>query len=110
MGIADKFDANLGRFDVDPMVRNFVDGKTHIKRMELPTGYKALKHKHSYNHFSILSEGRAIVRTDFDEKEYRAGDCILIKAGVHHEIEAIEDIVWFCIHTGDHIDSVMVEG
>jgi len=110
MGIAEGWDGNVGKFEVDPMVRNFVDGKTHIKRMELPAGYKALKHKHSYNHFSILSEGKALVRTDTTETEYRAGDCILIAAGVNHEIVALEDIVWFCIHSGDHIDTVLLEG
>jgi len=107
--VSERFERLSGVIEVDLMTRHFYGAGMKIKRMELPAGHFAIKHVHDYDHWSILSEGRALVITDEGEAEYRAGDCILIKAGLHHEIRAIEDIMWFCIHHGvKDIDSVGV--
>lgn len=106
----DKFDRLNGRFDVDLMMRRFANDAVRILRMELPAGHFAMKHKHSYDHYSILAEGRAIVKTDDGEVEYRAGDVILIKAGVRHEIIAVDDIMWFCIHSHSDFDEIEIGG
>lgn len=98
-----------GRFDVDLGVTHFFSEGVYAKRMTLPKGFKAYSHSHAYSHLSILSKGRARVRTDAGSQVYEEGDCIEIKAGVHHEIEALEDVTWFCIHASaaGEIDEVL---
>jgi quercetin dioxygenase-like cupin family protein len=98
-----------GRFDVDPGVEHFFSEGVYAKRMTLPKGFKAYSHSHAYSHLSILSKGRARVATDDGAQVYEEGACIEIKAGVHHEIEALEDITWFCIHASaaGEIDEVL---
>lgn len=98
-----------GRFDVDVGVQHFFSEGVYAKRMSLPKGFKAYSHSHGYDHLSILSKGRARVTTDAQATVYEEGACIEIKAGVHHEIEALEDVTWFCIHASaaGEIDEVL---
>lgn len=99
-----------GIFEVDIKTKNYAHDNLRMKRMELDAGNVAYKHRHSYDHYSILVNGRAKVKTDESEVIYQSGDVILIKAGLNHEITAIDDIVWFCIHVGANIDDVMIGG
>lgn len=96
-----------GSFAVDPMVEHFFSEGVYAKRMSLPKGYKAYTHVHAYSHLSILCKGRARVTTDSQVNVYEEGACIEIVAGVHHEIEALEDVTWFCIHATGEIDEVI---
>ena len=107
--VTQKAQAVVGRFDADPGVVHFFSDGVYAKRMTLPKGYKAYSHSHAYSHLSILSEGRARVTTDDSSQVYEQGSCIEIKAGVHHEIEALEDVTWFCIHASaaGEIDEVL---
>lgn len=98
-----------GSFAVDPNIKHFFFEEFYAKRMSLPKGFFALSHAHKYSHMSVLSKGRARVITDDTDQIYEEGECIEIKAGVHHRIEALEDVTWFCIHDagkGD-IDEVL---
>lgn len=100
---------------VDLQTRHFFGGGVCIKRMELPAGAVAITHKHKYDHLSILGEGRALVVVDGVTTNVRAGDCINIRAGLNHEIQAVEDVTWFCIHKTDEtdeskIDQVLIDG
>ena len=100
---------------VDLQTRHFFGGGVCIKRMEMAAGTVAISHKHKYDHQSILGEGRARVICDDVTVDMRAGDCINIRAGKHHEIQALEDVTWFCIHAIDEtdetkIDKVIIEG
>lgn len=83
---------------MDFHIQHFHSEDMEARQQELPAGFKVQKHKHSYGHLSILAEGKAIVRCDGVEKVYTAPACIEIKAGVAHEVEALEDITWYCIH------------
>lgn len=76
----------------------------YAKEMHLPKGHVAITHKHSYSHLSILAKGKCVVYLDGKQSVYNAGDCIEIKAGVEHQIEALEDITWFCIHATEEKD------
>jgi quercetin dioxygenase-like cupin family protein len=96
--------AAAGVFEVDLGIEFFFADKMCARKMKLPKGYKAYSHAHTYDHLSVLARGIARVTTDADSKTYHAGDCITIKAGVHHQIEALEDIIWFCIHPGEPDD------
>lgn len=109
------FEKLEGTFECDlGTVHHFSDGM-YAKQMHLPKGYTALSHAHTYDHLSILGKGKVIVSTDTDgAKEYTAPACIEIKKGVHHSIEALADVVWFCIHATDvtdveEVDKVLIE-
>ena len=83
---------------VDLEIVHHFSESVYAKEMHLPKGAVALSHKHTYSHLSILAKGRCIVFTDDTQQTYEQGACIEIKAGVDHQIEALEDVVWFCIH------------
>lgn len=83
---------------MDCHIQHFHSDDQEARQQELPAGYKVQKHKHSYSHISILAEGKCIVRSGDEEKTYAAPACIVMPAGVPHEIEALEDITWYCIH------------
>jgi quercetin dioxygenase-like cupin family protein len=106
---AQQFAANEGRFDVDPQVVNHFSDGLYAKQMVIPKGFTACQHKHHYSHLSILAKGRVIVRTDDYNQEYIAPACIEIKAEIYHQIEALEDSVWFCIHATDEADAKETE-
>ncbi|WP_458763673.1 hypothetical protein [Cupriavidus basilensis] len=95
-------------------VHHFSDGM-YAKEMRLPKGHMAVSHKHTYSHLSILAAGAAVVETDEGSRIYRAPACIEIKAGMHHQITALEDVTWFCVHATDEtdpetVDRVLIQG
>lgn len=105
MNLAEQFAAKKGSWAFDPeTVHHFSDG-LYAKQMYMPKGFIVGTHAHNYSHLSILAKGRVILRTDADSQEYAAPACIEIKAGVHHQIESLEDCVWFCVHATDETDS-----
>ena len=111
--LAEQFAAIPKVWDYDPQIKhNFSDG-LYAKEMILPEGYIAYSHSHTYAHLSILAKGRVIVKTDDYNREYLAPACINIEANTYHQIEALEDVVWFCVHATeetniDKIDEVLI--
>ena len=112
--LAQQFAEIEGTWDIDPKVKhNFSDG-LYAKEMVLLKGYIAYSHSHKYSHLSILAKGRVIVKTDEYNQEYTAPACINIEANTYHQIEALEDVVWFCVHATEEtdinkIDKVLIE-
>jgi quercetin dioxygenase-like cupin family protein len=101
---AEQFAEIKGQWAFDPQTKhNFSDG-LYAKEMIMPKGYIAYSHSHPYSHLSILAKGRVIVKTDDYNTEYVAPACINIEANTHHQIESLEDCVWFCIHATDETD------
>ena len=101
---ADTFKEKLGTWEFDPKVKhNFSDG-VYAKEMSLPKGYIAYSHSHIYEHLSILAKGRVIVKTDDYVKEYEAPACLNIEANTYHQIEALEDCIWYCVHATNEKD------
>jgi quercetin dioxygenase-like cupin family protein len=93
---------------------HFSDG-IYAREMTLQSGNFVMTHKHTYSHFSFLAKGRALVGIGDDKSIYEAGSLIEIKAGQEHYIEAIEDIVWFCVHATSEtdeskMDEVLIDG
>jgi mannose-6-phosphate isomerase-like protein (cupin superfamily) len=89
-------------------VHHFSSG-VYAKQMHLKKGYFALSHKHAYDHLSILASGVAMVEVGGEKTTYTAPACIEIKAGKHHQITAMEDVTWFCIHATDVADPELVD-
>ena len=109
MNVTEQFLQNKGTFEIDLETQHHFSDGLYAKEMHIPKGYAAGMHKHEYSHFSILSKGRVIVRTDEYNNEYTAPACIDIKAGINHTIEALEDTVWFCIHATEETDITKID-
>lgn len=97
-----------GARDADVQAHHFADG-LYAKEVKIPSGSVAMQHQHSYAHLSILAAGSVRVRTDNGVKYYRAPACILIAAGINHEVTAFEDATWFCIHATDEKDPEKID-
>jgi quercetin dioxygenase-like cupin family protein len=81
----------------------FSDG-VYAKQMALPKGHTALTHSHIYDHLSILSQGEVFITCNGTKIHAKAPYCINIKAGVEHQIDAIEDAIFYCIHAISEAD------
>lgn len=98
---------------VEAISHHFSDG-LYAKFMTLQKGFTAKSHVHKYSHLSILAKGDVIVRCGNDINYYSAPACIEIKAGVEHEIQALSDVQWYCVHATDEkdinkVDEVLIE-
>jgi len=87
---------------------HFSDG-LYAKQISLPQHHYMVQHKHVYDHISILAEGWVVVTVDEVETEYHAPACINIAAGKSHEVTAVTNSVWFCIHATDETDVEKVD-
>lgn len=98
---------------MDP-IHHFAAG-VYAREQTLAKGQQIRTHAHKYDHLSIMVGGPVLVECDGETTEYNRHACILIKAGVHHNITAKGDSVWFCVHGTDEtdiekIDEVLIEG
>lgn len=77
----------------------------HSKQIVVPAGVKVCQHLHAFDHVSILAAGTVeLIRGG--EREFITGPKhLIIKAGVLHEVRAITDAVWYCIHSAGSIDA-----
>jgi hypothetical protein len=98
-----------GRFDVDPQIQHHFSSGVYAKQMLIPKGFTANQHKHKYSHLSILASGRALIKTDEYNTEVVAPCCLDIAAEKYHQIVALEDCVWFCIHATEETDPQKVD-
>lgn len=84
----------------------------YIREGLIKQGERIKKHVHSYDHFSILAMGIVVVQANGVMTPYAAPACITIKAGIEHEVLAMTDAVWFCVHGTtkeiDDLDSVTI--
>lgn len=76
----------------------------YAKQVIIPAGRTLVQHRHTFDHMSILSEGRARVTIGNRMREYWAPAVIHIAAGRAHSVESITDCTWFCIHHTDETD------
>lgn len=100
--------------EIDLRIKHHFFPSLYAKEMHLPAGHRAISHRHEYDHISMLSEGRATVKAGGAEIEYAAPAFIMIRGHIEHEITALEDVTWFCVHETDEtdpdkIDEVLIE-
>jgi quercetin dioxygenase-like cupin family protein len=86
----------------------FADG-LYAKETHIPAGMRLGKHTHSYTHFSILAKGSVVVRSGKDWATYEAPACIEIKADIEHEVQALTDATWYCVHSTDETDEEKID-
>lgn len=90
-------------------IEHHFSDNVYARQMSLRAGHKVDTHKHKYNHMSILSSGTALVIIDGKETMYTAPACINIEKDKAHEIVALADIVWFCIHATEEKDMSKID-
>lgn len=94
-------------------IHHFKDGE-YRKECRLMAGASMGKHSHNFDHFSELEKGTAILVVDGLPQTFNGPARLVIKAGKVHEVHAVTDIVWWCIHSTDEtdpekIDHVLIE-
>lgn len=100
--------------DIDLIIRHHFSEDLYAKEMHLPAGFKATTHKHADDHISALFKGRALVEVNGKAVVHNAPAFIMIRAGLEHQITALDDVTWFCVHETDEtdierIDRVLIE-
>lgn len=98
---------------VEAISHHFSDG-VYAKQLRLEKGHTAITHRHNYSHLSILATGEVDVTLDGVKTRFNAPCCIEIKAEVAHEIFALEDSTFFCVHQTfetdvNKIDKVLIK-
>jgi len=88
---------------VEAISHHFSDG-VYAKQMFLAKGHVALTHSHHYDHLSILASGEVDIALNGVKTRYKAPACIDVKAEFHHEITALEDSVFYCVHATNETD------
>jgi quercetin dioxygenase-like cupin family protein len=83
------------------MAKRYFIGGVYGSEFQVKAGEKFLTHRHKYDHMSILASGVALVRTDNEARTYCAPAVIEIRANTTHGLEALTDVVWYCIHNVD---------
>lgn len=95
---------------IDPEIKHHFGDGIYAKQATLPAGMWIQKHTHSFSHLSILASGKVSVTVDdTDTRVYEAPACIEIKAGKSHDVFAMTDSVWFCVHATDETDETKVD-
>lgn len=101
------FNVNFAEMGVG-LAHHFSSG-VYAKETHIPAGLKISQHKHSFDHMSLLASGSVIVRADGWVESYTAPAVIDMKADTAHEVEAITDVVWFCIHATNVTDPEKID-
>lgn len=91
------------------IVHHFVGGM-YAKETHIPAGVKLLQHAHEFDHLSILVRGSALVEVDQSRHVYHAPAFITIAAGKLHQVTAITDVCWACLHATDETDLDKIDG
>lgn len=90
-------------------IRHHFGGGVYAKETLIPAGLKLTQHEHSFDHLSVLASGSVLVGDGVVSQRYDAPACVLIKAGIPHEVVSITDAVWYCIHATEETDPAKVD-
>ncbi len=85
------------------IIHHFVGG-LYAKETLIPAGTRLTQHKHAFDHLSALMKGSVVVEVDGARRLRDAPALLTIKAGKVHEVTAITDVVWVCLHATDETD------
>lgn len=82
----------------------------YAKELHIPAGYDLVSHSHEYDHISILAFGSVFWKAGDGVSQLITGPgAITVRAGVTHELHALTDAVWFCVHPTDETDPDKVD-
>jgi mannose-6-phosphate isomerase-like protein (cupin superfamily) len=101
------FDKMLDAFGIG--VQHKFAGGTYAKELKIPKGSFITQHAHSYDHLSILAVGEVEVEFESGKEVLKAPYCLTVPAGHSHQITAITDAVWYCIHATEVTDPEAID-
>ena len=81
-----------------------------VRKYRLPAGSEIVTHVHPYDHLSILFSGVCVLTSGGDRRQLLGPRMVEIKAGVAHEIHAITDCEWDCVHAMALAETAAAEG
>jgi quercetin dioxygenase-like cupin family protein len=90
-------------------IAHHFSGRECAVEAHIPAGVSLPQHAHSYDHLSILASGTADVVVDGEAKRFTGPECIHIRAGKAHTVNAVTDVVWYCCHGTDAEDQAGLE-
>ena len=91
------------------MIAHHFGGGVYAKETRIPAGYLAVQHKHKFDHLSVLASGSVELSVDGEVSVVHAPKCLVIEANKEHQVRAITDAVWFCVHATDCTDADKVD-
>lgn len=84
-------------------------GGVYAKETHIPAGLRLTQHVHVYDHLSALMKGSVVVDVDGKRTMHDAPALLTIKAGQVHEVTAVTDVVWACLHATDETDLELID-
>lgn len=90
-------------------IEHFFAGGVYAKQTTFRAGERACKHTHDFDHLSVLVSGVVRLRKNEESQRLTGPAMVTVTAGDVHEVEAVTDAVWLCIHATDCTDPAMVD-
>lgn len=95
------------------MITHHFGGGVYAKETRIPAGYVLGKHTHTFDHLSILASGVVQLTVDGESRSITGPACVVIEADKTHELKAVTNTVWYCVHAtdcddADKIDEVLI--
>jgi quercetin dioxygenase-like cupin family protein len=81
----------------------------YAKQADIPQGVRLGQHLHKYDHYSLLLKGAVRVSCDGVIATYTAPAVIFIRKEVAHEVTALTDAQWWCLHETDERDLAKID-
>lgn len=79
-------------------IKHYKVGQIYTKQVKMCMGMVLKGHEHNYDHLSILASGSVAVTVDGATRVYMGPAAVGIKANKMHEITALSDALWYCVH------------
>lgn len=95
------------------MIEHHFSSGVYAKETRIPAGSWLVQHAHLHDHLSILASGSVELMVDGETSVLHAPACLTIKAGKHHGVRSLTDVVWYCVHAtnctdADEVDDVLI--
>lgn len=82
-----------------PKVEVLFIGGIYFRKMTFPPDFLGTKEVHAYEHASICLQGDGYLLMGDETKPFKAGDIMMVKAGVEHRVVARTEVLWICVHS-----------
>ena len=92
-----------------PRIVHHFGAHTYIKETHIDAGTILPKHKHSFDHLSVLVSGSVLLTVDDESRAITGYTTLKIEAGKAHTVSALTDVIWLCIHATDETDPEKVD-
>ena len=89
------------------MIEHHFSSGVYAKECVIPSNYVLIQHKHEFDHLSILASGSIELLVDGVRSVVHAPACLTIKAGKHHGVKSLTEVVLYCIHAIDHSEKIL---